>query len=89
MVGFIKKEQGEAQPRAEYTPDYKKEETKEETITGSIAEETSTEAKRSFFGKFKFWFVVTIPLLSVRGKSSGRFFIEIILIFSHKSIMSH
>ena len=57
VVGFIKKEQGEAQPRAEYTPDYKKEETKEETITGSIAEETSTEAKRSFFGKFKFWFV--------------------------------
>ena len=30
VVGFIKKEQGEAQPRAEYTPDYKKEETKED-----------------------------------------------------------
>ena len=31
-----------------------KEETKEETVTGSIEEETTTEAKRSFFGKFKF-----------------------------------
>ena len=54
VVGFIKKEQGEATPRPEYNPDYKKEEYKEEVETETVLEETVGETKRSFFDKFKF-----------------------------------
>lgn len=54
VVGFIKKEQGEAAPRAEYNPDFKKTEQKDEVEAGAVMEESSNEAKRSFFDKFKF-----------------------------------
>ena len=54
VVGFIKKEQGEAAPRAEYNPDFKKTEQKDEIEAGAVMEESSNEAKRSFFDKFKF-----------------------------------
>ncbi|MBP1637837.1 MAG: hypothetical protein H6Q18_626 [Bacteroidetes bacterium] len=51
VVGFIKKEQGEATPRAEYVPESKISEIKQNEELGNGE---PGEVKRSFFDKFKF-----------------------------------
>ena len=55
VVGFIKKEQGEATPRAEYVPQNTTVNTmlNEEEIDAE-KEDTNGDVKRSFFDKFKF-----------------------------------
>jgi hypothetical protein len=58
VIGFIKKEQGEPTPRPEYAPAEKDEtgnvQPNEEAEIEAEQEETTPEAKRSFFDKFKF-----------------------------------
>ena len=59
VIGFIKREQGEPTPRAEYVPQSTEEKPKTETSTEVEAdtetdEEEIQETKRSFFDKFKF-----------------------------------
>lgn len=55
VVGFIKKEQGEATPRAEYVPQNATASTilNEEDLDAE-KEDTNGDVKRSFFDKFKF-----------------------------------
>lgn len=57
VIGFIKREQGEPTPRAEYVPQSDDEEPKAENsaeVESETEEEKSQETKRSFFDKFKF-----------------------------------
>lgn len=57
VIGFIKREQGEPTPRAEYVPQSDDEEREAEAPTEvetETEEEKSQETKRSFFDKFKF-----------------------------------